>query len=97
MEVIEYFAIPAEGEQSERNSRALAAANPERKMGKRKKISALKDIQNLNKEMDPTSRGLQCQTAPVPTQVLKLNEVYKKLFRRNYPRDYLHHVPVIIG
>ena len=57
MEGIDYLAIPAEVEPSEGDRRALAAANPEHKMGKRKKLSALKDVHDLIKEMDPVSSG----------------------------------------
>ena len=59
---------------SEWDRRALAAVNPKRKIGKRKKLSSRKDVQDLNKEMDSASCGLQCQTAHVPTEDLKLNE-----------------------
>ena len=69
-EGIDYFAMPAEVEPSEGDRRALAAANPERKMGKRKKLSARKDVQDLINEMDPASCGLPCQPAPVPLRYL---------------------------
>ena len=49
LEGIDYFAIPAEVESSEGDRSALAAANTERKMGKRKKLSARKDVQDLIK------------------------------------------------
>ena len=49
MEGIDYFAIPADVEPSEGDRSALAAANTERKMGKRKKLSARKDVQDLIK------------------------------------------------
>ena len=55
LEGIVYFAMPAEVEPSEVDRRALAAANLERKMGKRKNLSARKDVQDLIKEMDPAS------------------------------------------
>ena len=63
-------------------------------MGKRKKPSARQDVQDLIKEMDPASCGLPCQTAPVPPEVIKLNEEYKELFPEKLPRNYLHHVPL---
>ena len=74
LEGINYLAIPADVRPSEGDRRTLAAANPERKMGKRNKLSARKDVQDLIKKMDPASCGLPCQTAPVPTEVLQLNE-----------------------
>ena len=57
--------MAAEVEFSEGDRRALAAANPGRKMVERKKLSARKDVQDLIKEMDQTSCGLRRQTAPV--------------------------------
>ena len=62
--------MPAEVEPSEGDRRALAAANPERKMSNRKKLSARKDVQDLIKEMDPASCGLPCQTAHAPLMSL---------------------------
>ena len=53
-ECIDYFAIPAEVEPSEGNRRALAAANPERKMGKRKKLSARKKCPRPDQEYGPS-------------------------------------------
>ena len=85
LEGIEYFAMPAEVEPSEGDRRALAAANPERKMGKRKKLSARKNVQDMIKEMYPASCGLPCQTAPVPPEVLKLNEEYKETLPPGLP------------
>ena len=82
---IDYFAMPAEVEPSEWDRRALAAANPERKMCKRKKRSARKDVQDMIKEMDPASCGLPCQTASVPPEHFKLNEEYKRLFPEKLP------------
>ena len=35
--------------------------------------------------MDQASCGLPCQTAPVPPEVLKLNEKYKELFPEKLP------------
>ena len=63
---VDYFFTPMEVEHSEGDRRAHAAANPECKLCKRKKLSARKNVQDLIKEMDPTSCGLPCQTAPVP-------------------------------
>ena len=70
----------ADVEPSARDRRVLEAANPERKMGKRKKLSARKDVQELIAGMDPASCGAPCSTAPVPKCILKLNEEYKDLF-----------------
>ena len=53
--------------------------------GKRKKLSARKDVQNLIKELDPLSCGLPCQTAPVPPEDVNLNEEYKELFPESKP------------
>ena len=66
-------------------------------MGKRKKLSARKDVQDLIKEMDPASCGLRCQTAPVPPEVIKLNDEHKELFLEKFPRDYLRYVPLTTG
>ena len=65
---------------SEGDRRALAAANPEHKVGKRNKLSAQNDVRGLINEMEPTSCGLQCHTAPVPPEILKLNDVYNEIF-----------------
>ena len=54
-------------------------------MGKRKKLTARKDVQELIKNMDPASCGPSCQTAPVPPEVLKLNEEFKDLFPKDLP------------
>ena len=54
-------------------------------MGKRKKLSARKCVQDLLKEIDPASCVLPCQTAPVPPEVLKLNEEYNELFPEKLP------------
>ena len=86
MKDIDYFAMPAEVEPYEGDHRALAAANPERKMGERKKLSARKDVQDLFKEMDPSSCGLTCQTAPVPPEVLTLNNECKEFFPEKLPQ-----------
>ena len=43
-EGIDYFAMPKEFKPSEWDRRALAAANPEHKVGKRKKLSAQNDV-----------------------------------------------------
>ena len=45
LEKIDYFAMSMEVDPSEGDRHALAVANPERKMGKRKKLSARKDVQ----------------------------------------------------
>jgi hypothetical protein len=42
---------------SERDRRALAAANPNRKIGKRKKFTARKEIHDIIANMDPASCG----------------------------------------
>ena len=65
-EGIDYFAMLKEFEPSEWDRRALASANPEHKFGKRKKLSAQKDVRGLINEMESTSCGLPCHTAPVP-------------------------------
>ena len=85
LEGIDYFVIPTEVKPSEWDRRALAAANMERKMGKRKKLSARKDVQDLIKEMDPALCGLPCQTAPVPHEVLALNDEHMELFPETSP------------
>ena len=72
-EEIDCFALPAEVEPSDWDRRALAAANPERIMGKRKKLSARNDVQDLIKGMDPARCGPPCQTAPAPPEVIMLN------------------------
>ena len=85
VEGIDYFAIPAEVEPSEGDRRAHAAANHESKMGKRKKLLARKDVQDLINEMDPVSCGLPCETATASPEVLKLTEEYKELFPEKLP------------
>ena len=47
-------------------------------MGKIKKLSARKDVQDMIKELDPASCRLPCQTAHVPSEVLKLTVEYKE-------------------
>ena len=79
--------MPAEVEHSEDDRRALAAANQERKIGNRKKLSARKYVQDLIKEMDPASCGQPCLTAPVHTEALKLNDEYKELFQEKLPYE----------
>jgi hypothetical protein len=70
---------------SEADRRALAAASPDRKMGKRKKLSARKDVQELIAGMDPAACGPPCLTAAVPACILELNEEYKDLFPEQMP------------
>ena len=79
-EGIDCFTMPNEFEPSEGYRRAHAAARPERNMGKRKKLSARNDVRDLIKEMYPASCEMQCNTAPVPPEILKLNDVYNELF-----------------
>ena len=74
-----------EFEPSEWDRRAFAAANQDRKMVKRNKLSARKDGQDLINDMDPASCGLQCQTAPAPLEVLRQNEEYQELFPEQSP------------
>ena len=62
--------MPMEFEPSKGVRRAFAAANPERKMGKRNKLSARKDGQDLIKEMDTASCDLQFLTAKVHHYVI---------------------------
>ena len=81
-----------EGEHSEVDRCAPASANPERKMGKRNKLSARKDVQDLIKEIDPSSCGMPCQSEHVPLEVLELNEEYNELFPEKSRRDCIHHV-----
>ncbi|MGV0951482.1 MAG: dUTP diphosphatase, partial [Azonexus sp.] len=78
-----------EVEPSPSDRRRLAAADPDRKMGKRKKLTARKEVQELIKNMDPATCGPPCQTAPVPPEILKLNEEFKDLF----PTDLPHGLP----
>ena len=70
---------------SDRDRRTLAAANPERNMGKRKNLATRKEVQDIIAGMDPASFGHPCMTVPVPPEVLKLNEEYKDLFPSQLP------------
>ena len=54
--------------------RALAAASPDRKLGKRKKLSARKDVQELIAGINPAACGPPCLTAAVPACILEHNE-----------------------
>ena len=72
---------------SEADRRALAAASPDRKLGKRKKLSARKDVQELIAGMDHAACGPLCLTAAVPACILELNEEYKDLFPGQMPPE----------
>ena len=54
-------------------------------MGKSKKLSARKDLQDMIKELDQASCLLPCQTAHVPPEVLKLTVEYKEMFPEKVP------------
>ena len=62
----------------------------EKKSGRRKKLSARKDVQDLINDMDPASCVTPVQTAVVPEVILRLNDEYKDLFQSALPQG-LHH------
>ena len=86
-----FLAVPADKgatqatDVSDRDRRVFASANPDQKVGKRKKLTARKEVQVIIAHMYPASCGPPCKTAPVPAEVLKLNEEYKDLFPAQLP------------
>ena len=88
-----FLAVPVEigatqsTDVSDTDRRVFTSANPDQKVSKRKKLTARKEVQVIIAHMDPASCGPPCMTAPVPAEVLKLNEEYKDLFPAQLPPE----------
>ena len=61
-----------EVELNEQNQLTAPYAGQEKMLGRRKKLSARNDVQDLINEMDPASCGPAVQTAEVPYVIIRL-------------------------
>ena len=67
-----YVHAPEEVKPTEQDRRSAAFVGHEKKSGRRKNLSARKDVQDLIKDMDTASCGPPVKTAVVPKVILRL-------------------------